>query len=195
MIYIIGTSLVALYLISLPIRVKIKGGANMDMGVGHISVSVFYIPLLRATGLIEARSFLSSDLIVMQKKKKKEFHLDINEFSVKKAIEMLKTVDLSFLSNLDVKDIYINVQYGNENAFTTTLLLGWSKVLVYSLLSVVKCNQKIQISERFVPVYNMRTFKLEIHGIFSLSAADIIYGYIRGKLKEIKPFLPKKETA
>lgn len=195
MVYILGTSLIILYLMSLPIRVKIKGGANIDMGVGHISISVFYIPLLRATGLIETRSLLSSDLIIMRKKKKQELHLDINEFSFKKALEIIKNIDLSIIGNLDVKDIYLDVQYGNENAFTTTMLLGWAKVLIYSLLSVIKCNQPIEITEQFMPVYNMRTFKLEFHGIFSLSIADIIYGYIMGKLKKIKIYLPKKETA
>ncbi|MCL2676017.1 MAG: hypothetical protein FWE84_05510 [Firmicutes bacterium] len=186
MIYLICLAILALYLASLPIRIKVKGGADLDAGRGNISFSVFYIPLFRASGLLENRSLTHIDLIVMQQKKKRELHLDVDRKTMAQALELIKKVDLSFLGNLDVKDIFLSIHYGADDALTTTMLLGGVKIVFYSLCSVLKSNQHVAIAEEFVPAYNMRTFKADFHSIFSLSIADIIYGYLVGKVKKLR---------
>lgn len=191
MIYLIVAAILVLYIASVPIRVKVKGGVDLDKGEGNISISVLHIPVLSAKGLIKSRSLTEGDLVIMQRKKK-EMHLDVNKKSFFKTIKMIKNIDLSFLANLDVSDLYISAKYGSSNAFMTTMLMGTAKILFYSLVSIIKSKQKVEVTEEFVPVYNMRTFKIDFHGIFKLSVADIIYGYIAGKLKRLKKRLHKK---
>jgi len=185
MLLFLGISTVFLYILSVPLRVKVKGGVDFDDGQGGLSATLFGITVFRLEG-----EFDKSDggLLIFNRKKKRDYKFKPNQKGAVGFMRMMKNFDYALIGNLNIRRISLRIRYGHAggDAFKSVMYMGAARMVFYSAISVLKSKQYVEVAEDIVPVFGQKTFAVELYGIFSLSLADIIYGFCAIKIRKFK---------
>jgi len=181
-----------------PLTVKVKAKADFDDRQGGVTASLFGVTVFKLEG-----EFDKSDggLLVFNRKKKKDFKFKPDQKGALGFVRMMKNFDYALVGNLNVRRISIKLNYGHaeNNAFKSVMYTGAVRMVFYSLVSVLKAKQYVEIAEEITPVFGQKTLDIELYGIFSLSLADIIYGFcvirIRKTIRFFKQRFKQKHKA
>lgn len=157
-----------------------------------MSASLFHVTVFRAAGEFKPVSPTEGGLVLFNNKKRQDIKVKVNQRTLKQTIETIKNFNYMTFGNLNVREVYIKIYYGNGNAFKSVMYLNTARIAFYSLTSVLKSVQPLDIHEQFIPIFNKKALEIDFHGILSLSIADIIYGFLLSKWQKFRRVLQRK---
>jgi len=110
----------------------------------------------------------------------KDVKFETSDFDIK--IFKNKDIKINYLeliqnSNIDIKNIDLNVNIGTEDAGITAILVG----ILAGILGIIIKKPKYQI----LPIYaNRNLLKINLNGIFTIYLMHYIYKFIKNNIKE-----------
>jgi hypothetical protein len=177
-----------IFLILLPLRFSVQGLLSSTTKSGELSVKFLGLRLYK----IKATLQHSEDGYILCTDKKGDYNLSVKGLSPRRIIRSARSLKPDYLKNLRVKRIEINVNFGSGDAMQTALILGSIRIIFYSVAAAMSNGKRIKIYEAFTPSYQKKILTAELNGIFSISIADIIYGFLSGLIKKIRKRTAKK---
>lgn len=162
MIYL-AVALIFLFVISVPITIRINVRVNSDEGIGELAVRLFFIPIFkkripsRLNEYIKASENNKTEKPPSRKKKKP------NGFLMSAALKLLGLIV--------VRDMELDSKIGTGDAAASAVICGALTVGYGHVCDFLCCEKKGEIT----PIYDSEALNIRFFGIFSASFADIIY--------------------
>lgn len=170
-------TIMVLTLFAITFRVGVVSEINLLDGCGFFVIYFFLLPIYRGKIHFEHLDMAHNNLIIEHGKKADEIHLNVDKKDKKSIASVLS---VPYFSNLVIENLSLDFYIGkNNDAFTTTMLMGGVKILLYSVISLIKSRHNVKVQENFFPEYNSDILHLDAFGIISISIADIIYSILQ----------------
>ena len=183
MLIAVSVIILLLTLSVMPFVFTVDVSADMFANYGEIRVKVFFISVFKASVSLESVSPLEKNIVIVSGKKRDEIHINADKNDKKSIVALFHTVPI--MSYIRVAGMKFDIQIGFcDNAFTTTMTVGTLRALLCGVSSFLLSRQKTQITGSVMPCYNGNALDFKIFGIFKLSLADIINGFIAGLLSK-----------
>lgn len=176
-------AIVIIIILSVQLKFDLSGTIDAYKNDASFKVKFFGIPLFKIFVCMGCGQNGEWSVLITTGTKTKELHLNRNKDD-KDSIMSQKIPPI--FGNLLIENLKVNIKFGTNDSFVTTMLMGGIKILFYSLFSVLKTYQNISIEESFTPVYNSEAVQMFIGSILSISFADIIFGLIYNGIKKLR---------
>ena len=164
-------------LVPFVIAVNISG--DIFAGKGNMKLTLFGLPVFKAKLSVESNGALEKNLIIESGKKRDEIHLNADKSDDKSIMAFFHT--LPIMSYIIIERLELDVNIGlKNNAFVTTMAVGFLRTLMCAFTSFLRSRQNIDITQRITPQYNSDRMDFAAFGIIKLSIAHIIIRFIAG---------------
>ena len=178
--------ILVLTFVSLPFVFTVNLKADLFENSGTIAVSLFFVPIFKARIRVESESATEKNIVVISGKKRDEIHLNADKNDKKSVMALFKAAPVMSYLTLEKLDVEAAVGFSAANAFSTTMIVGVLRTFFGALSAFLKSRQNIAIRNVIVPSYNKNKLDFDVEGIFKLSLANIINGFIAGILNKLE---------
>ena len=162
-----------------PFIVAVSIDGDVFAGAGNIKLTLFGLPVFKAKFSVESNSALEKNLIIESGKKREEIHLNADKNDDKSIIAFFHAMPI--MSYIIVEKLELGMDIGlKNNAFVTTMAVGFLRTLMCAFTSFLRSRQNIDITQRITPQYNSDRMDFAAFGIIKLSIANIINSFIAG---------------
>ncbi|MCI9518042.1 MAG: hypothetical protein HFK08_02145 [Clostridia bacterium] len=177
--------ILVLTFVSLPFVFTVNLKADLFENSGTIAVSLFFVPIFKARIRVESESATEKNIVVISGKKRDEIHLNADKNDKKSVMALFKAAPVMSYLTVEKLDVEAAVGFA-ANAFSTTMIVGVLRTFFGALSAFLKSRQNIAIRNVIVPSYNKNKLDFDVEGIFKLSLANIINGFIAGILNKLE---------
>lgn len=112
--------------------------------------------------------------------------LGIKDLDKDKAMETAKSAVPNPFCNLDIVELEVYAELGIGNALGTVVEVMVARSLIEGAHLLISASQKVKVLSFIKPVFDESKFIVDMSGIFSITIADIIYGIILGKRRQMQ---------
>jgi len=101
-------------------------------------------------------------------------------------LHFAKGIDRNLLYWIDCKNINFKAEIGTSNALYSIFIVQSLRIAYASLISILKCSQKIENYERIVPRFDGETFLFNFESLFEICITNLIIYFLKNMIGKIK---------